>query len=72
MLDMVDAAGKSVLMQVLCGRAPGLRCTGDVTLNGRAVDPHSQRNGFGYTPQEDLLIGDITVRYMHKTRAGAA
>jgi ABC-type multidrug transport system ATPase subunit len=51
-------------MQVLCGRAPGLRCTGDVTLNGRAIDPHSQRNGFGYTPQEDLLIGDITVRYM--------
>jgi ABC-type multidrug transport system ATPase subunit len=51
-------------MQVLCGRAPSLRCTGDVTLNGRAIDPHSQRNGFAYTFEEDLLIGDITVRYM--------
>jgi ABC-type multidrug transport system ATPase subunit len=58
----VKYVGKSVLMQVLCGRAPNLSCTGDVTLNGRARDPHSQRNGFAYTFEEDILIGDITVR----------
>jgi hypothetical protein len=56
------APGKSVLLKTLTGRLQHMHCTGEVTLDGRAINPHSQSNGFSFTPQEDLLIGDITCR----------
>ncbi|CAM9842953.1 unnamed protein product, partial [Phaeothamnion confervicola] len=56
-----SSSGKSLLMKYLCGRLPTLKSTGEVTLDGKPIDPHKP-NGFGFVPQEDVLIGDITVR----------
>ncbi|CAM9703142.1 unnamed protein product, partial [Choristocarpus tenellus] len=57
-----SSSGKSLLLKVLTGRLPTLSYTGEVTLDGRVINPHSQKNNFGFVPQEDTLIGDITVR----------
>eukprot|EP00611_Tribonema_gayanum_P002965 TRINITY_DN1228_c0_g1_i1.p1 TRINITY_DN1228_c0_g1~~TRINITY_DN1228_c0_g1_i1.p1 ORF type:complete len:1434 (-),score=522.22 TRINITY_DN1228_c0_g1_i1:326-4453(-) len=57
-----SGSGKSVLLKTLTGRLPHMHCTGEVTLEGRAISPRKQTNGFSFTPQEDILIGDITVR----------
>ncbi|CAN0102424.1 unnamed protein product [Pylaiella littoralis] len=57
-----SSSGKSVLMKVLTGRLPTLSCAGEVTFCGKPIDPHSPANGFGFVPQEDNLIGDLTTR----------
>ncbi|KAG5179068.1 P-loop containing nucleoside triphosphate hydrolase protein [Tribonema minus] len=57
-----SGSGKSVLLKTLTGRLPHMHLTGEVMLSGRAIDPRSHANGFSFTPQEDLLIGDITAR----------
>eukprot|EP00752_Nemacystus_decipiens_P016241 g14521.t1 len=57
-----SSSGKSVLMKVLTGRLPTLSCAGEITYLGKTINPHSQANGFGFVPQEDSLIGDLTVR----------
>ncbi|CAM9511546.1 unnamed protein product, partial [Ectocarpus sp. 12 AP-2014] len=57
-----SSSGKSVLMKVLTGRLPTLSCAGEVTFCGKRIDPNSQDNGFGFVPQEDSLIGDLTIR----------
>eukprot|EP00903_Cladosiphon_okamuranus_P008855 g8479.t1 len=57
-----SSSGKSVLMKVLTGRLPTLSVAGEITYCGERIDPHSQANGFGFVPQEDSLIGDLTVR----------
>ncbi|CAM9819251.1 unnamed protein product, partial [Ectocarpus fasciculatus] len=49
-------------MKVLTGRLPTLSCAGEVTFCGKRIDPNSQDNGFGFVPQEDSLIGDLTIR----------
>jgi ABC-type multidrug transport system ATPase subunit len=57
-----SSSGKSLLMKYLTGRVSHLEGTGEVTLNGKPFFPNRQKNGFGFVPQEDFLIGDITVR----------
>ena len=57
-----SGGGKSVLLRVLAGREPLLRVGGSVSMSGVPVDCTRQTNSVGYVPQEDVLIGDLTVR----------
>jgi ABC-type Mn2+/Zn2+ transport system ATPase subunit len=57
-----SASGKSLLLKLLSGRLPHLQKQGDIILHHRVNDLTSPQ-GLGFAPQEDLLIGDLTVRY---------
>ncbi|KAF6209101.1 hypothetical protein GE061_014844 [Apolygus lucorum] len=57
-----SGAGKSSILSALARRSPGgVVVTGDVRLNGRAVDD-SIRKVTGYMYQEDYFIAVLTVR----------
>jgi ABC-type multidrug transport system ATPase subunit len=56
-----SASGKSLLLKGLSGRLPHLRQHGQVSVHGKIIDP-SKPQGLGFAPQQDLPIGDLTVR----------
>ena len=65
MLAVIGASGsgKTVIMEALCGRCDmDLLVNGSIALNGQLIDPQSGNNHMGFVPQEDLLIGELTVR----------
>lgn len=58
-----SAAGKSLLLRVLAGREPGLHFSGDVFMEGQAVDPrHLQQKSIAFVPHEEFLISELTPR----------
>ena len=57
-----SASGKSLLMRALSGRVHDLKITGDFFLEGNKVDCCDASNPIGLVPQDDILIGDLTVR----------
>jgi ABC-type multidrug transport system ATPase subunit len=60
-----SASGKSLLLQALAGRIQNLSITGNVFLNGVAVDSADLENSVSYVPQDSsLLIGDLSAREM--------
>lgn len=57
-----STSGKSMLMRALSGRVHSLSITGDFFIAGTKVDCHNISNSVGFVPQEDILVGDISVR----------
>lgn len=55
-----SASGKSVLMKVLAGRLPLLHISGEITLEGKPMDPTNLANDLAYVPQDDFLMGELT------------
>jgi len=60
-----NGAGKSTLMKVLNGQIPAGSYSGEVLINGRAVQLHSPRSaaeaGVGMVPQETSVVGTLSV-----------
>lgn len=57
-----STSGKSMLMRALSGRVHNLSITGDFFIAGTKVDCHNISNSVGFVPQEDILVGDLSVR----------
>lgn len=57
-----SAAGKSVLLGTIAGRLPQLHISGELLIDGVAVDPNDLSNRVSYVPQDDFLLGELTPR----------
>ena len=57
-------SGKSVLLNVLAGRLPGLHVKGKITCEGVSIDPHDLQNEISCVPasDNDFLVPDLTPR----------
>jgi len=57
-----SGAGKSSLLNALCGRAFYGKVTGDIRINGHksSIEDHSGSTGF--VPQDDIVYPELTVR----------
>jgi len=57
-----SGAGKSSLLNALCGRAFYGTVTGDISINGHrsSIEKHSGSTGF--VPQDDIVYPELTVR----------
>ncbi|KAJ3344621.1 hypothetical protein HDU83_005006 [Entophlyctis luteolus] len=54
-----SGAGKSSLMNVLMGKVQ--KTSGEVLINGQAVEIKSFKKLVGYVPQDDVMLHDLTV-----------
>jgi ABC-type multidrug transport system ATPase subunit/ABC-type multidrug transport system permease subunit len=62
-----SGSGKTTLLNILAGRAgkgsiKGSELTGDISLDGRIIDPIKERNEFAYVMSEDSLFATLTPR----------
>ncbi|CAL4155083.1 unnamed protein product [Meganyctiphanes norvegica] len=57
-----SGAGKTTLLNVLTFRAPGMRITGDIYINGRPANARTISAVSAYVQQEDLFTGVFTVK----------
>jgi ABC-type Fe3+/spermidine/putrescine transport system ATPase subunit len=64
-----SASGKSLMLQALAGQTRGMDVSGHVYMSGREVDPKDRTNPIAYVPQDDNLIGELTVREMTRDTA---
>jgi ABC-type multidrug transport system ATPase subunit/Ca2+-binding EF-hand superfamily protein len=56
-----SGAGKTTLMNVMCGRAHYGDVSGEMRLNGRPDAIIRHRKKLGFVPQDDTVHGDLTV-----------
>ncbi|VEU38252.1 unnamed protein product [Pseudo-nitzschia multistriata] len=57
-----SGAGKTSLLNALCGRAHYGETTGTVYLNGHETDIESHVDCIGFVPQDDIVYAELTVR----------
>ena len=62
-----SGSGKTTLLNILAGRAgkasiAGAELTGEISLDGRVIDPIKERNEFAYVMSEDALFATLTPR----------
>lgn len=62
-----SGSGKTTLLNILAGRAgtgsmKGAKLTGQISLDGRVIDPVKERNQFAYVMSEDALFPTLTPR----------
>jgi len=57
-----SGAGKTSLLNALCGRAFYGDVTGDIKINGKAGRIEDHRNVVGFVPQDDIVYGELSVR----------
>eukprot|EP00532_Pseudo-nitzschia_australis_P020819 CAMPEP_0168291848 /NCGR_PEP_ID=MMETSP0142_2-20121227/6616_1 /TAXON_ID=44445 /ORGANISM="Pseudo-nitzschia australis, Strain 10249 10 AB" /LENGTH=897 /DNA_ID=CAMNT_0008239483 /DNA_START=9 /DNA_END=2702 /DNA_ORIENTATION=+ len=57
-----SGAGKTSLLNALCGRAHYGETTGKVYLNGHETDIESHVDCIGFVPQDDIVYAELTVR----------
>ncbi|KAJ1441683.1 P-loop containing nucleoside triphosphate hydrolase [Sesbania bispinosa] len=57
-----SGAGKTTLLEILAGRIPPCKVSGQVLVNHRPMDVHRFRRTSGYVTQEDALFPSLTVR----------
>jgi ATP-binding cassette subfamily G (WHITE) protein 1 len=62
-----SGSGKTTLLNILAGRASkssikGSELTGEVSLDGRVIDPVNERTQFAYVMSEDSLFPTLTPR----------
>eukprot|EP01129_Flabellula_baltica_P009537 TRINITY_DN390_c0_g1_i1.p1 TRINITY_DN390_c0_g1~~TRINITY_DN390_c0_g1_i1.p1 ORF type:complete len:613 (-),score=120.87 TRINITY_DN390_c0_g1_i1:68-1906(-) len=56
-----SGSGKTSLLNILAGRTPHRKWTGEVVINDRIADRRIMKTFCGYVPQEDVLLGSQTV-----------
>lgn len=56
-----SGAGKTTLLEILAGKMPQGKVSGQVLVNGQPIDPTRFKRLSGYVPQEDALFGSLTV-----------
>ena len=62
-----SGSGKTTLLNILAGRAGkasirGAELTGEISLDGRVIDPIKERNEFAYVMSEDALFPTLSPR----------
>mmetsp|Transcript_17412 Transcript_17412/g.40037 ORF Transcript_17412/g.40037 Transcript_17412/m.40037 type:complete len:1463 (+) Transcript_17412:134-4522(+) len=57
-----SGAGKTSLLNALCGRAHYGETTGTVYINGHKADIESHMDCIGFVPQDDIVYAELTVR----------
>ncbi|KAL2331369.1 hypothetical protein Fmac_018950 [Flemingia macrophylla] len=57
-----SGAGKTTLLEILAGRIPPCKVSGQVLVNHRPMDVNQFRRTSGYVTQEDALFPSLTVR----------
>lgn len=57
-----SGAGKTTLLEILAGRIPPCKVSGQVLINHRPMDVNRFRRESGYVTQEDALFPSLTVR----------
>lgn len=62
-----SGSGKTTLLNIIAGRAGkasirGAELTGEISLDGRVIDPILERNEFAYVMSEDALFATLTPR----------
>ncbi|KAK7324539.1 hypothetical protein VNO77_28176 [Canavalia gladiata] len=57
-----SGAGKTTLLEILAGRIPSCKVSGQVLVNQRPMDVNRFRRSSGYVTQEDALFPSLTVR----------
>ena len=62
-----SGSGKTTLLNILAGRAgkasiAGAELTGEISLDGRVIDPIKERDEFAYVMSEDALFATLTPR----------
>ena len=56
-----SGAGKTSLLNALCGRAHYGRVSGDVIINGNTAKIEDQTHAMGFVPQDDIVYAELTV-----------
>eukprot|EP00980_Cylindrotheca_fusiformis_P018929 scaffold6322_cov59-Cylindrotheca_fusiformis.AAC.25 len=57
-----SGAGKTSLLNALCGRAHYGKVLGDIHINGKKMEIDEIKNIIGFVPQDDVVYADLTVR----------
>ncbi len=57
-----SGAGKTSLLNALCGRAYYGTVSGKVTINGQAANIDEFTDVMGFVPQDDIVFAELTVR----------
>ena len=57
-----SGAGKTSLLNALCGRAHYGETTGEIYLNGHKIDLQKHIDCIGFVPQDDIVYPELTVR----------
>mmetsp|Transcript_15252 Transcript_15252/g.18569 ORF Transcript_15252/g.18569 Transcript_15252/m.18569 type:complete len:1068 (+) Transcript_15252:124-3327(+) len=57
-----SGAGKTSMLNALCGRAYYGEVTGKIFLNGIEVDMDQHKSIMGFVPQDDIVYAELTVR----------
>ena len=62
-----SGSGKTTLLNIIAGRAgkhsiKGAELTGEISLDGRIIDPIKERNEFAYVMSDDSLFSTLTPR----------
>jgi ABC-type multidrug transport system ATPase subunit len=57
-----SGAGKTTLLEILAGRIPSCKVSGQVLVNNMPMDVNRFRRESGYVTQEDALFPSLTVR----------
>ena len=56
-----SGAGKTSLLNALCGRAHYGHVSGEVTINGNTAKIEDQTHAMGFVPQDDIVYAELTV-----------
>ena len=57
-----SGAGKTTLLEILAGRIPSFKVSGQVLVNHRPMDVNQFRRTSGYVTQDDALFPSLTVK----------
>lgn len=57
-----SGAGKTSLLNALCGRAYYGEMTGSIMINGNMASVRNLKNLVGFVPQDDIVYAELTVR----------
>ena len=57
-----SGAGKTSLLNALCGRAYYGEVQGDVYINGKKAEVEDFTDSIGFVPQDDIVFAELTVR----------
>ena len=56
-----SGAGKTSLLNALCGRAHYGDVSGEITINGNMAKIEDQTHSMGFVPQDDIVYAELTV-----------
>lgn len=62
LLAILAGAGKTSLLNALCGRAFYGKVEGNIWINGQEASIEEHRDAVGFVPQDDTVYAELTVK----------